>query len=503
MVVREDIMMNEMNLAVIEGKSNRAIVIGGGIGGLLTAKVLSEYYGEVLIVEKDVLPDRPENRSGTPQDLQPHRLTPRGSMILNRLFPGINDTLLAQGAPSSLNKIAYLSNPYGSQRMPNSENEATFSRALLEWVIRERVKEIPNVRFLHQQEVIGLITNGEKTVVTGITVRDRGQLRQHKTLTADLVLDSSGRSSKLVTWLQELGYTVPEPDILKVSLGYSTRYYRIPSDLAKNWDVIRIDGDPIKKEFTGVFSIVEGNRAEMLLWSAGGCYPSTKAQEFEQSVAQLSDPLIAEVLQGLEPLTTPKGYRISELFRQRFEQMEKWPSGLLVLGDAFCNFDPIYGLGMTMAAVEVEMLEQCFLAQRANPDLHFEQKVLQKLQDVIEPAWWLNCVSDLQWSGVEYVGQPMEGIGFAQRYFQLFLKNATMTNNFEQLLLFWGVNSLLFSPSVMINPSMVSSILADSSVADQEWFDAFLKSRGQTLEEYLDQIPSFSGASFVSFPPEG
>jgi len=495
--------MSETNFAVTQGKSERAIIIGGGIGGLLAAKVLSKYYGEVLIVDKDDLPERPENRSGTPQDKQPHRLTPRGSMIMNRFFPGLNEELMAQGAPSSMNKTAHLSNPYGIHAMPNSENEATFSRALLEWVFRERVKGIANVQFLLKHDVIGLLTNTEQTMITGISVRDRGQSRQQKTLTADLVLDSSGRSSKLVTWLQELGYTVPKPDILKVSLGYSTRHYQIPTHIADKWDVIRVDGDPSKKEFTGVLSIVENNKAEVLLWSAGGNYPATNVNDFEQTVAQLADPLIAEVVKGLEPVTSPRGYRISELFRHHFEFMEQWPSGLLVVGDSLCNFDPIYGLGMTMAAIEVEMLDNCLSEQRANPKASFEQKTLQRLQDVIAPAWWLNCVSDLQWSGVEYEGQPMVGIDFVQKYFNVYLRQSTVKRDFEQILLYWGVNSLLFSPTLMLNQQMVSSILADATTADKQWFTDFLQKEGQTLEEYLNRLPSFPDASFVTFPLKG
>ncbi|MFB7642503.1 FAD-dependent oxidoreductase [Peribacillus butanolivorans] len=495
--------MNETNFIVTQGKSERAIIIGGGIGGLLTAKVLSAYYNEVVIVDKDDFPEKPKNRSGTPQAFQPHRLTPRGSMIMNRLFPRFNDDLLAQGAPSSLNKTSHLSNPYGSLSMPNPENEATFSRALLEWVFRERVKGIPNVRFLLKQDVVALLTNPERTIVTGISIRDRGLSRQQKTLTADLVLDCSGRFSKLVTWLQDLGYAVPEPDILKVSLGYSTRHYQIPSHLVEKWDVIRVDGNPAKKEFTGVFSIVENNRAEVLLWNAGGNYPSTNAQTFEQTLAQLADPLISEIVQELEPLTSPRGYRISELYRHHFEEMEQWPSGLLVLGDAFCNFDPIYGLGITMAAVEVDMLEHCLSEQRTNPKPDFELRVLQRFQAVVEPAWWLNCVSDQQWSGVEYAGRPLEGIEFTQKYFNLFLQEATMKRNFEQFLLYWGVNSLLFSPRVMINQQMIHSILDDASITNKQWFTEFLQKNGRTLEEYLDQLPTFSEASFAPFPPEG
>jgi 2-polyprenyl-6-methoxyphenol hydroxylase-like FAD-dependent oxidoreductase len=498
----EGFIMINANLTRTEESSQRAIIIGGGIGGLLSAKVLSEYYGEVLIIDKDDFPEKPQNRSGTPQDFQPHRLTPRGSIIMNRLFPGFNDDLLAQGAPPSLNKTAHLSNPYGSQAMPNSENEATFSRALLEWVFRERVKGIPNVQIVPKQDVIGLLSNPEHTIVTGITIRDREQSRMQKTIEADLVLEASGRSSKLVTWLQNLGYTVPKPDSLKVSLGYSTRHYQIPSELSDKWDVIRVDGDPSKNEFTGVFSIVEGNRAEVLLWGAGGHFPPTDSRDFEQTVAGLADPLIAELLQELEPLTSPRAYRINELHRQHFEQMAQWPAGLLVIGDALCNFDPIYGLGMTMVAVEVDRLEQCLMEQRTNPSPNFEHKTLKALQNAVEPAWWLNCVSDLQWSGVEYEGQPLSGIDFAQKYFRVFLEEATTKHNFEQFLLYWGVNSLLISPQVMMNEQMINAVLADASQADKQWFSDFLAERGQTLAEYLGQLSSFSEASFVSFPPE-
>lgn len=183
--------------------------------------------------------------------------------------------------------------------------------------------------------------------------------------------------------------------------------------------------------------------------------------------------------------------------------MEQWPSGLLVLGDAFCNFDPIYGLGMTMAAVEADMLEHCLSEQRTNPKPNFERRVLQRLQAVVEPAWWLNCVSDQQWSGVAYVGRPLEGIEFTQKYFNLFLQEATIKRNFERFLLYWGVNSLLISPRVMINQQMIHSILDDASITNKQWFTAFLQKSGRNLEAYLDQLPSFSEASFAPFPPEG
>lgn len=489
----------EINIALTRGKSERAIVIGGGIAGLMAARVLSDYYGEVFIVDRDDFPTAPENRPGTPQAFQPHRLTPRGSMITERLFPGFNDDLLEHGAPSSQNKNVHLINQYGSMVMQNTNNQATFSRALLEWVIRQRVQRIANVRFLPKHEVIGLQTTPDQTAVTGIHVQERGQSRLRKRLMADMVLDASGRSSKLVKWLQELAIAVPAPDFLQVNLGYSTRQYKIPSHLAEKWDTIRVEGNPDKGNFSEVLSTIENNIAEMSLQGVGSHYPPTDVSAYEQALTQLSSPLMMEALQGLEPLTSPRGYRIPELYRHHFEQMERWPSGLLVLGDAFCNFDPIYGQGMTVAAIEVEMLEACLQEQRDRPVAGFEQRVLKKMKAVVEPAWWLNVVADLQWEGVEYVGtEPLKGIAFAQKYMDLYLKHATVQQNWDLYGLYWFVNSLLLSPREIINPQMVTTVLG-SSDEGSEYLTALLQEYGQPLEEILEQIiPSFSQASFVT-----
>lgn len=483
--------MTNTNFALAKGKTERTIIIGGGIGGLLTAKVLSDYYDEVLIVDRDDFPEEPENRSGVPQGFQPHRLTPRGKMIIEKLFPGLNDDLLAQGATSTENKSYRFINPYGILSASNSEKDVMCSRALLEWGLRQRIREISHVRFLPKQSVIGLQTNQEQTIVTGICVKERGHSNLEKVITADMVVDSSGRQSKLAKWLQDLGKVIPKPDILKVSLGYSTRHYKIPSDLAEKWALIHVEGESVRSENTGIFAMIENNIAEMLLWNAGGNYPTTDAEEYEQAVANLKDPIVTAILEKLEPVTTPRGYRIKELFRNRFEQMPHWPSGLLVLGDALCNFDPIYGQGMTMAAVEVEALESCLRDQRANPQPGFELSVLQKLQEVIEPTWWLNAVADLKWPGVEYEGRPLKGIPFAQKYFDLYLKQVTTQGDFELFSLYWAVNSILLLPNQIINPQMMESIL-NGTEEGKKWLDELTEVHGQKLEDVIvENMPSF------------
>lgn len=493
--------MTDANFTATKGKTERAIVIGGGIAGLLAAKVLSGYYKEVLIVERDAFPDKPENRPGTPQAYHNHRLTPRGSLILSRYFPGFIDELLANGAPSAQGESSLMINQYGSKVLVAPEKEAKFSRALLEWVIRKQVQAIPHVRFLEKKDVISLHTSPDRAAVTGIHIQERGSTdRQTHTITADLVVDTSGRSSKAVRWLTELGYDVPKPELLKVSLGYSTRQYRIPSRQKVTWDVIRVEGDPSARAYTGVFSTIENNIAEMLLWNVGGRYPSTDIDQYEREIAQLDSPVFVETLQNLEPVSAPRGYRIPELFRQHFEQMKRWPSGLLVMGDAFCNFDPIYGQGMTIAAMEAEVLDACLRDQVNCPESGFELAVLQKMQDTIEPAWWLNCVADLRCPGVEYVGSgPLKGVKFAQHYFDFILKQAMAQTDDELYGLYWLVNSVFLHPRELFNPQMVTSLLADGSSEGQQLLDELTGGSDQPFEELLAQkIPSFEGASFAS-----
>jgi 2-polyprenyl-6-methoxyphenol hydroxylase-like FAD-dependent oxidoreductase len=363
--------MKNMNKALTHEKTQRAIIIGGSMGGLLTAKVLSQYFKEVLIIEKDELPDKPVDRVGTPQGFHPHRFTPRLKLILNHLFPGYNDILLENGAPTTFNKHVYQVHHYGKLSIgPSEENEATCSRALLEWTIRGYIKKLPNIRFLEKHDVLGLQAISDGTIITGVHLRDQ-VTKQEKFLSADMVLDISGRRSKLSSWLKDLGYEVPEPDRLKVSLAYSTQRFRIPTELSEKWDVIRIEGHPATDTFTGVFSTIENGIAEVLLYGLGGTHPSTKQDKYFEETAQLSDPSIAKVIEKLDPITAPRGFQVPELIRQRFDKMKHWPTGLLVLGDALCHVDPIFGQGITMVGMEVEMLEQCIQEQQNNPRANF------------------------------------------------------------------------------------------------------------------------------------
>src|SRR5579859_779366 len=456
-------------------QEKKALVIGGGIAGLLAARVLSEQYSDVLVVERDGHPTQPGARSGAPQSFHLHQVLPRGEQILERLFPGFLADLQAGGAFPTRNTLIQMTNPYGTIPFPGDGNGFTYNRGLLEWVLRQRVQALPNVCFLYHQEVTGLVTSADALRVTGIHVRERGQIEKQTTLVGDLVIEASGRSSKLGQWLTASGYELPEDERVTSGIGYSTRYYKIPAD-KRNVAVIVVDPDPSTGYYAGgVLKAIEGDMWAVCLGSAGGEYPSTDVRGFEEGFTQLISPVLAEILQGAEPVTEPRGYRLPECVRHHYERMEQWPAGLLVLGDAFCFFDPIYGQGMSVAAIEADTLATALREEQGQSG--FERRILQRMQDAIYPAWWRSTIEDLRWPGVTYSGpEPLKDLPLLHRYFDLCLKQSTLKlvklmqkGEFNPLFMnYFLMNWLFISPRTVINASMLDSLLEDETPEEQQ-----------------------------------
>ncbi len=483
-------------------QEKKALIIGGGIAGLLTARVLSEYYDDVLIIERDGWPEKPGTRPGTPQSFHLHQVLPRGEMIIERFFPGFSADLLALGAFPVQGIGIYMVNRYGTLAFPgDGKGGMTYSRALLEWVLRQRVQAIPNVRFLLHQEVTGLETSADRTHITGVHIRQRGQLEQQTALMADLVVEASGRSSKLPQWLSALGYELPEDERVTASIGYSTRYYKVPSDKRDAMAVILVEGDPATGNSTGgVLKRIEDDTWTVCLASIGGQYPPTDARGFDEGFAHLISPALADVL--------PK------CVRHHYEQMEQWPAGLLVLGDAFCSFDPVYGQGMTLAAIEAETIATCLHEQQGQPQPGFERRVLQQMQEAIYPAWWRSAIEDLLWPGVTHSGpEPLKHVSLLHKYFDLCLKQSTrqlqqlqQKGEFNPLFFkYFLMNWLFISPREVINADMLAALLEHETPSERQAMLAELfEGYDQPIEAVLDEIvPDFSLAfeGQPVFPP--
>lgn len=499
---KEEIMENKSTI-----QKKNALVIGGGIAGLLVARVLSDHYSTVQVIERDSSPQEPGIRPGAPQSFHLHQVLPRGEAIIQGLFPGFREDLLAHNAYSLRGAEVEMVNPYGSLAFPEGEEDDgmyTYSRGLLEWVLRVRVQSLANVHFLYHQEVAGLLASPDRTRVIGVSMRERGQIAEQRQVLADLVIDASGRFSKLPQWLQDLGLAVPERERVTSGIGYSTRYYRTPAH-RKNIGVMAVESNHITgNSGGGVIKAIEDDTWAVCLTSIGGNYPPTDAKGFDEGMERLSSPLLANLLREAEPLTEPRGYRLPECVRHHYENMEQWPAGLLVLGDAFCYFDPVYGQGMTVAAVEIETLVGCLqeFSEQYKPGL--ERQILQKMQDAIYPAWWRSLIDDLRWPGVTHSGaEPVRGLALLHKYFDLCQKQSTMmikrmreTGEFNPLLMnYFMMNWLFVSPRVALTVEMLDVLLELESPADKQanLIDVFGTDDRQKIKEIIDDIvPDFN-----------
>jgi hypothetical protein len=209
-----------------------------------------------------------------------------------------------------------------------------------------------------------------------------------------------------------------------------------------------------------------------------------------------------------EPLGPPRGFRIPVCVRRHYEQMEDWPGGLLVQGDALCHFDPVYGQGMTVAAMEAETLATCLREQQKHPRPDFEHRTLQRMQEATRPAWWLSAIADLRWPGVTYVGQEApQGVELVQRYLDLYLDYA-MAHQEESALegrpdlsspqpalsKYFLMNTLLTSPQIVFNASTFAFLLeVEASTAEPHRLHELTQDYHLPLAEVLATVlPSFS-----------
>lgn len=471
--------MVDEKFAFEQKAKNRAIVIGAGMAGLLAARALSDFYEDVLVVERDVFPDYLETRAGTPQAFHVHRILPRGKMILEELFPGYIDELLAAGAYPVQNKMARMVNPNGLYKVYQPEKDASCSRALLEWEVRQRVQALTGVRFLSNKEVVGLQVDSNSDRISGIYLRERGHPDERTVVASDLVVDASGRSSKLSQWLQELDYTLPAEARIRSDIGYSTRYYKASPQIMDAVGTLVVDELPAEgKSGVGIIPI-ENDTLWVTLFSTGGNYPPTDSEGFEQEIARLNrlGGELAAALKETEALTLPRGYRVPVCVRHHYEQMERWPAGLLAVGDAVCHFDPIYGQGMTVAAIESETLAASLAAQWRDPQPDFERKTLQRLQDAVSPAWWLSAVSDLRNPHVTYEGADKpQDTALIHRYLDLYYIYAqehpvedvlSLSSPQPTLVKFILLNGLTFPPMAIFN-APTFSLLLDAEATSKE-----------------------------------
>ena len=370
--------------------TDQAVVLGGSMAGLLAARVLSERFKRVVVIERDVLPPVGEHRRGVPHGRHVHGLHPRGLEILNELFPGFSTSLAASGAVlcDILGDTRWQLSGRQLQQARTGMAALFASRPFLEGHIRALVQRLPEVRFLQERSIRGLTVTADKRVVTGVEVR--GPDGMSSQVTGGLVVDATGRGSRTPTWLTEFGYLSPAEERVEIGLGYATRLYRLQPGAMGRDQLILTAGTPANSR-AGALAVTEGGRHILTIAGICGDYPPTDPAGFDQFVARLPTADIATAVAGAEPLDDPVPFRFPASVRRRYERLAAFPAGLLVIGDAVCSFNPIYGQGMTVAAAEAMTLRG-LLARDTAPDA---RRYFRAIVAAIDIPWDIVVGSDL------------------------------------------------------------------------------------------------------------
>ncbi|MBB3665568.1 2-polyprenyl-6-methoxyphenol hydroxylase-like FAD-dependent oxidoreductase [Prauserella sediminis] len=380
---------------------DHAVVLGGSIAGLLSAAALAPRAHRITVVDRDPLPlegpDAQVARRGVPQGDQIHHLLMRGQERIEELLPGIGDELLALGCEKYDDVADFSQFVDGAWRMRiQSDLKVTmFRRPLFEWAIRRRVLALSNVTVVKGMAV-GLLASSDGARVSGAKVRGA----PGGTLAADLVVDATGRGSRSPFWIEDLGYERPVERHVRIYMGYSTWTVRLPEGaLPKGLAGISASASPANPFGVAIRPCGNGLH-DVAAYGMAGHYPPDDLDAMAGFFEELDSPVIADVMKKAVPASEIVPYRMPGNQRRMWEDLPRRPENLVVVGDAVTSFNPIYGQGMTMAALGAGVLGDA-LAEAGTLD-GLAETVQARLGPLAQVAWDLAVGADSVYPQAEY-----------------------------------------------------------------------------------------------------
>lgn len=432
-----------------------AVVLGASMGGLLTARALSEHFERVFVVERDVLPTNALSRKGTPQALHGHGLLSGGYSVLNDYFPGMMDALSASGARSGdvVGDLVWFQYGRWKTRQSFDIPGMSVSRLCLEAAVRQRVKALDNISFIEGTSAVKPVFDPVARKVTGIVIQRREQTEQ-STVDADLVVDTTGRGSHSPQWLEEMGYRRAAEQTININIGYATRVFeRKPGDLFDALAAIISTTPPQGTRYAAIFG-VEDNRWIVTLGGTVGDYPPADEAGWNEFASTLPVGAVHELVTSAKPLSDIVSFRFPASQRRRYERMRNFPSGYLVLGDAICSFNPIYGQGMSVAAMEARALDECL--KKGTKGL--SRRFFRQAARIIDTPWTIVTGEDFRFPQVN--SPRPKGFRIINRY----LDRVHAVASFDPVVCkqFFMVANLLARPASLMTPKIVWRVISYS-----------------------------------------
>ena len=428
----------------------KAIVIGGSIAGLLAARVLSDYFKEVILIEKDSCIDNGKVRIGTPQANHIHILLVKGKEILQDFFPELEGDLLKKGA----NKIDFLNDsryhlPSGWAPKFNS-GIITFActRTLLENTIRHQIKKISKIKIEQGKQIISFVL--EKSNKISLKTKDG------KVIHGDLIVDCTGRHTKTPSWLEDIGFPKIRETKIDSFVRYSTRRY-IPPKKDREWKMLVILNKPITNPRLGGIYPIEDGKWLVGLYSIGNNYPPTDEKGFLEFTKHLESRELYDALKDAVPDSEIYGYQVQGSRKYHYEEMSQWPENFIVLGDAVSIFNPYYGQGITSAALGAKALDDMLKNNKMKND--FTRKFQKRLAAAVSLPWILGTSEDLRWPTT--VGKKPNIItrmvqNHAQKVLLFSPKSTLAAKSFQQMM------HMIKSPAIIFHPVILLQLIVNS-----------------------------------------
>lgn len=429
----------------------RAVVVGGGYAGLVTARVLADHFTEVLVLERD--PVRPGTgvHPHVPQGYHAHALLARGGDALEALFPGLRAELAELGAPvfDYGERISFLL-PTG-YAPPDTVGVPvqTFTRDELERRLRQRVSALSPVRLLAATrcETVRASTPGR---IDQVRYRTDGA-DESVDITADLVVDATGRATPIDDWLADAHLPVSGRTVVKAKITYTSACYERPPGDQQDFDIAYQMTFAPDVPRGGVVLAVEHHRWMCSLFGFDQHVPPTDDEGYLDYAHTLGNPRLAEQIKsgtrqgGIHRYTNPGNeWRLHH-------KNPRWPERMIAIGDSLCVFNPVYGQGLTVAALEAELLGGLLRRHRAGArGLDGLSRAYHRAAArLIQVPWTLATSSDLMWTPG---GQPLPARfahWYNQHVFALAVHDPRVWARFVRVLNMTAPPSLLFRPATL------------------------------------------------------
>ncbi|OBB59020.1 oxidoreductase [Mycobacterium sp. 852013-51886_SCH5428379] len=371
--------------------TKHAVVIGGSIAGMCAARVLSDVYGTVTVYERDELPDSPVNRAAVPQGRHVHLLMARGAQEFEGLYPGLLADMVAAGVPVLENRpdcihFGAAGHVLGTGHTLRDEFTAYVpSRPQLEWQIRQRTAQIPNVTIEHRS-VDEPVYDARSGRVTGVAVRDGDAT---ETVQADLVVDATGRGTRLPVWLEQWGFERPREDTVDVGIAYATHQVHIPERALAEKVVVAgaSDEEPLG---LGMLFYEDGNW-NVTTFGVGRVPPPQNFAEICELADRILPAHVATALRAGKPLGEMAFHKYPTSRWRRYDKLDRFPLGIVPFGDAVVSFNPTFGQGMTMTSLQAGHLRRAL----QQPDHELAGTLNTATAKTTFPVWQMNAVGDL------------------------------------------------------------------------------------------------------------